>query len=69
MEGVIQLLKNLDQYKAEGPDEIPARFLKEMADQIAPVLVLIYQATLNQGILPEDWLKAKIIPVYKKGSR
>ena len=40
-----------------------------MATQIAPALVLIYQASLNQGVLPEDWLKAKIVPVYKKGSR
>ena len=39
-----------------------------MATQIAPALVLIYQASLNQGVLPEDWLKAKIVPVYKKGS-
>ena len=42
--------------------------LKEMAIQIAPALVLIYQASLNQGVLPDDWLKAKIVPVYKIGS-
>ena len=40
-----------------------------MATQIASAPVLIYQASLNQGVLPEDWLKAKIVPVYKKGSR
>ena len=38
---------------------------KEMAIQIAPSLVLTYQASLNQGVLPDDWLKAKIVPVYK----
>ena len=56
IEGVIQLLKDLDQYKSGGPDGLPARFLKEMAIQIAPVLVLIYQASLNQGVLPDNWL-------------
>ena len=40
-----------------------------MAIQIAPALVLIYQASLNQGALPDDWLKAKIVPIYIKGSR
>ena len=52
--GVIQLLKDLDQYKSGGTDGLPARLLKEMANQIAPAFVLIYQASLNQGVLPDD---------------
>ena len=36
---------------------------KEMANQIAPALVLVYQTSRNQG---HDWLKAEIVPVYKK---
>ena len=52
--GIIQLLKDLDQYKSGGPDGLPARFLKEMANQIAPAFVLIYQASFNQGVLPDD---------------
>ena len=42
-----------------------------MANQIAPALVTIYEASLaslKQGVLPDDWLKPKIVPVYKKGS-
>ena len=40
-----------------------------MANRIAPALVLIYEASLEQGVLPDDRLKVKIVPVYKKGSR
>ena len=66
IEGIIQLLKDLDQYKSRGPDGLPARFLKEMAIQIAPALVLIYQASLNQGVLPDDWLKLKLYQFTKR---
>ena len=34
--GIIKQLKNLNQNKATGPDELPARVLKETAEQIAP---------------------------------
>ena len=63
---IIQLLKDLDQYKSKGPDGLPARFLKEMAIQIAPALVLIYQASLNQRVLLDDWLKAKLYQFTKR---
>ena len=47
--GVTSLLSNLDPHKAPGPDGIPPRFLKETSSSIAPVLTLIYKASLNQG--------------------
>ena len=36
--GVHKLLKGLKPHKAAGPDGIPARVLKECADEIAPIL-------------------------------
>jgi hypothetical protein len=35
--GIIKLLKNLNPYKAQGPDNISPRILKELADEISPV--------------------------------
>ena len=55
--------------KTGGPDGIPARLLKELSFEIAPVLTLIYKASINQCTLPEDWLKASVVPIHKKGSR
>ena len=57
--GVEKLLKNLQAHKASGPDDIPARVLKECAPSIS----------LSTGKLPEDWLNANVTPVYKKGDR
>jgi len=68
-EGVAHLLQNIDPGKSGGPDGIPGRFLKELSFEIAPALTLIFETSIKQSILPEDWLKARVIPIHKKGSR
>ena len=65
--GVHKLMTNLDPSKATGPDNIPPFLLKEYADQWAPVFQILFQASLNQGIVPADWKKAYITPIFKKG--
>ena len=67
--GVASLLANWDPRKASGPDGIPARLLKELANDLAPLLTLIYQASLQQGCIPDEWKKALINPIYKNGDR
>ena len=68
-EGVANLLRTLNHHKATGPDNIPAYFLKELSEELAPILTLIFQSSLHQGFLPDDWKVANIIPIFKKGSR
>ena len=41
---------------------------KKAALEIAPVLTRIFQASFDQGTLPNDWKFATITPVFKKGS-
>ena len=67
--GIIKLLSNIDPKKANGPDLIPCRILKEAAEVIAPFLQYLYTQSLESGGLPDDWLKANITPVFKKGSK
>ena len=55
--------------KATGPDNIPSRLLIEAADEVSPALVLFFQATLVQGIIPLAWKNAFVSPVFKKGKR
>ena len=40
--GVIKLLKNLNPYKAAGPDTIPTFILKTAAEELAPALTKIF---------------------------
>ena len=67
--GIESLLKDLKPGKAAGPDEIPTWILKTCAEQIAPVLQVIFTQSLNSSTLPNDWLTANIIPAFKKGSK
>ena len=69
VEGVEQLLSNTEPHKSSGPDQIPGRLLKLMSSKIAPSLSLIYQASLEQSVLPQDWKNALVVPIFKKGSR
>ena len=52
--GVIKLLDSQNPHKASGPDQITPRFLKEMAPSITPALTLTFQASFDQGQVPED---------------
>ena len=67
--GVFKLLSNLKIHKATGPDEIPARLLKELSAELTPVFTLFFQTSLNQGKVPDDWRKANVVPIFKKGER
>ena len=69
VEGVAELLSNIDSSKARGPDNLPTRFLKEFSSEIASTLMLIFQASLDHGTLAEVWKQATVVPVFKKGSR
>jgi hypothetical protein len=43
--------------------------LKELVDEIAPALVIIFQRSLQYGEVPEDWKTANVTPIFKKGSK
>ncbi len=69
LNGVIKLLKTLKPHTAAGPDGIPTMLLKVTAEEIAPAITLLFQASIDQGKVPASWKKALIVPLFKKGSR
>ena len=63
-------LKNINPNKATGPDNLPGRVLKELHDIIAAPLSIIFQKSLDESLLPEEWLIGEISPIYKnKGAK
>lgn len=64
--GVTKLLEGLKVHKATRPDGLPARLLQSLGSIIAPVF---YQASLDQGVIPKEWKKADVIPIFKKGAK
>ena len=68
-EGVKRLLQKTNPQKTSGPDMIPARSLKECAEDLAPILTVIFSKSLQAGIVPDDWKTANVSAVFKKGQR
>ena len=66
--GVLNLLSIIKENKATGLAGILEKLLKICADDIADVLTLLFQSSLDQSCLPSDWNKI-IVPVFKQGDR
>ena len=63
---VRNLLLKLDSNKAQGPDGIHGKVLKNCAVSIAYPLSLIYNISYKTGIIPDEWNLAHVVPVHKK---
>ncbi len=67
--GVEKLLRNLDPHKAAGPDHISPHILKELATEISLSLTIIYNKSIQSGVVPAQWREAIVCPVFKKGQK
>ncbi|MCG8431179.1 MAG: hypothetical protein MJA29_08390, partial [Candidatus Omnitrophica bacterium] len=64
---VLMSLKKLPSKSSSGPDHIPSIFLKNTAQAIDKPLTVIFNKSFQTGIVPSDWLDAKVVPIFKKG--
>ena len=62
-----KLLRSLKTHKATGRDSVPSHLLKITAEESAGALQLIFQAPICQGVVPNDWKKAHVVPIFNKG--
>ena len=62
-------LKTINVNKAEGPDGIPGRLLKECAEQISHSLTKLFNKSLRIGKVPLEWKLANIIPLFKNSTK
>nr|VZH94581.1 unnamed protein product [Spirometra erinaceieuropaei] len=62
-------LEDLKDAKSSGPDNIPAKFLKELANELPKLLVHIFCSSFELGRLPSEWKIANIFLIYKVGAR
>ena len=53
-------MDNLKPHKASGPDIIPPMVLKELSNEIAPMLQIIFQISLTTGQVPDDWKEGNV---------
>jgi len=66
---VLKSLEKLRSDKSPGADNISPRLLKEIGRAIVTPVRVIFQKSINSGVVPEDWRTANVCPIYKKGKR
>ena len=62
-------LKNLNPQKAQGPDQIPPRVLKELHKELARPLCMLFRNSVKSGKIPNDWKFAEVTAIFKKGNK
>ena len=65
-EGIDKLLVGLNPHKAAGPDKFKPIVLQTLHKELAPILQLIFQRSLDTGKLPDIWKEANVSPIFKK---
>lgn len=68
-EFVVNSIKQLKPNKAIGLDKISARLLKDSVEVIAPVLTSLFNMSLETSAFPSIWKSARVVPLFKKGSK
>ena len=55
LKGVSNLLDGLNVHKAPAPDGLNASVLKVCSNEISPIMALIFNESLAQGDIPDEW--------------
>ena len=68
-EKVKKKLENVKKFSAPGPDGINPFIVNELSDELCTPLAMIFQKSLEEGYVPDDWKCANVTPIFKKGSK
>ena len=66
---ISQLLSNINVNKVCGSDNIPGIVLKHCSTSISAPLSRLFHSIYNTGIVPNEWKKANVVPIHKKGDK
>ena len=68
-EKVEQLLREVEESKATGSDDVSPRLLKRCASELSGPLTSVFQSCLRENRWPTMWKEARVVPAHKKNSK
>ena len=66
---VIEKIKGLKNTSSCGPDDLSNLVLKTFVNELAEPLAVIFNKSVSESSVPEDWRLGNITPIFKKGSK
>ena len=66
---VLKQVKAMKTKKSVGLDGISMFILKESISEMVEPFTFIINKSLTEGIVPDKWKVAKVIPIHKKGDK
>ena len=67
--GILNLLKNLIPKKEAGSDKIIPVILQELRVELAAIIKVLFERSLEFGAVPLSWNSANVSPIFKKGDK
>ena len=64
-----EMMKELDEREAIGPDGVLGYILKECRQEMAEPFHDIIECSIQTEKVPKEWKRADIMPIYKNGNR
>ena len=68
-DGVKKLPDDLNVYKPNRPDGIPARILKETSKQVTEDMTLLFKVSFTESDISNTWRETLIPPLFKGGKK
>jgi len=68
-ENIEKLLQELDTNKSPGPDDIHPYMLKSLATCLKKPLLMIFQSSIDNGTVPQQWKRGNVSAIFKKGDK
>ena len=66
---VLSKLSKINVNKSTGPDEIHAKLVYELRNELVGPITRLFNLSLVRGEVPQDWRDANVSPIHKKGNR